>query len=161
MKRLSIFTIIAVFTCLGCNRITFSETPYIEFQSLEKIDNGFGYDDKAVLSFYFEDGDGDIGLEGNIQDSLATEDDYNFFVQYYEKQNGDFVLVIPKITMNSRIPPLSKNVPETISGIISNEIFINNMESKYDTVRFDFFITDRKNNRSNLASTGEVIIKKK
>jgi len=160
MKHLSIFTIIAIFVCFGCNRITFSEVPYIEFRSLEKINNGYGYDDKAILSFYFKDGDGDIGLEGNIPDTLATEDDYNLFIDYYEKQHGNFVLVKPVITMNGRIPPLSYTVPESISGILKVEIFINNYASRYDTVRFDFHIVDRKKNKSNIASTSEILIKK-
>jgi hypothetical protein len=113
------------------------------------------------LKFYFEDGDGDIGLDGNIPDTLATDDDYNLFILYHEKQNGNFVLVKPAITMNGRIPPLSYTVPESISGIISYEIFINNYGSKYDTVRFDFYITDRKKHKSNTETTGEIIIKKR
>jgi len=161
IKYFSIFTLLAIFVCLGCKSPSFPEIPYIEFRSLEKIDNASGYDDKGMLNFYFEDGDGDIGMEGNIPDTLATEDDYNFFIEYYEKQNGDFVLVKPEITMNARIPPLSYSVPESISGIISIEIFINNTFSKHDTVRFDFYIVDRKKNKSNIATTGEVMIKKR
>jgi uncharacterized protein YwqG len=157
LKHFSIFTVIAMTVCIGCKPPVFSEVPYIEFRSLEKIDNNSGYDDEGILKFYFEDGDGDIGLEENIPDTL---DNYNFFIEYYEKQNGNFVLVEPKITMNARIPPLSYTVPESISGIISIKRFINNNVSKYDTVKFDFYIVDRKKNRSNTATTGEIIIKK-
>ncbi len=161
MKRLFFlfaFTLTTFF--YGCNRIKFSEVPLIKFQNLEKIDNGFGYDDQGVLNFYFEDGDGDIGIEGNILDSLATEDDFNFFIEYYEKQNGKFVRVEPSVTMNARIPPLSYTIPESISGTISVQIYINNYASLYDTVKFDFYIIDQAKNKSNIATTGEVIIKK-
>ena len=161
IKCLFILIVTAFFVFGSCKRSAFSDIPHIEFRNLEKIDNGFGYDDKGRITFYFEDGDGDIGLEGNIPDTLATENDYNFFIKYYEKQNGKFELVKPAITLNARIPPLSYTIPESISGIISVETFINNYASKYDTVKFDFYIVDRKKHSSDTATTGEVIIKKK
>jgi len=162
MKYLAFFAAIAIFVCVNCKPPIFSEIPYIEFRSLEKIDNGKGYDDKAILSFYFEDGDGDIGLEGKVPDTLATDDDYNLFILYNEKQDGNFVLIKPNPPSNARIPPLSYSVPESISGIISIETVINHFSSiKYDTVRLDFYIVDRKKHKSNIATTGEFIVKKK
>ncbi|MDR3047642.1 MAG: hypothetical protein LBU51_08555 [Bacteroidales bacterium] len=145
---------------LSCNRKRYSDIPRIEFVSLEKIANSISFDDKGILTFYFEDGDGDIGIDTSTPDSLLTDDDYNLFIIYYEKQNGQFKQVIPSMTMNARIPPLSYSIPESIDGTIDIEIYINNFASPYDTVKFDFYITDITKHKSNIASTGEVIIKK-
>lgn len=46
----------------------YSVIPRIEFVSLEKIPNTSGSDDKGMLIFYFEDGDGDIGLNSEGDD---------------------------------------------------------------------------------------------
>ena len=157
-QYLPVFAMIAILLCCACHKPTFSEVPYIEFLSLEKMDNSL--DGQVILNFYFEDGDGDIGLEGNISDTLATEDDYNLFINYYEKQNGNFVLLKTDLPLNARIPPLSYSVPESISGTISIKTYINPL-SIYDTARFDFYIVDRKKNKSNIATTDEIMIKKK
>ena len=48
----------------GCrHEQKYSIVPHIEFVSLEKIDDGTGHDNQAELTIYFQDGDGDIGLD--------------------------------------------------------------------------------------------------
>lgn len=162
MKRLIVPVILlAVFFCSCKQSARFSIIPKIEFVDLEKIANNYNYDDKANLTFYFQDGDGDIGLEGNISPSdTLPEQKYNLFINYYEKQNGQFVK-IDSINNNARIPYLSNNVPESIEGEITYEIYINNYLSPYDTVYFDFYIVDRALHRSNTVRTPEIIIKKR
>jgi len=69
----------------------FSDIPYIEFVSFAKIQTSTGVDDKGILEFSFTDGDGDIGLHN--WDTVAPYD-YNLFISYFEKQNGEFKEVI-------------------------------------------------------------------
>ncbi|MDX9891550.1 MAG: hypothetical protein RBS29_03535 [Bacteroidales bacterium] len=139
--------------------------PRIQMVSLDKIANEYGYDYKANLTFYFEDGDGDIGLDNTTEDlqppfDTASIYHYNFFIHYFEKQNGTFVKVDLPAEQNARIPRLSNNTPESIDGDITVEIFINNIVSTYDTVKFEFYIVDRALHHSNIVSTPEIIIDK-
>lgn len=139
--------------------------PRIQLLSLEKLANEYGYDYKANLTFYFEDGDGDIGLDNTVDDlkppfDTASVYHYNFFIHYFEKQNGEFVKVDLPAEQNARIPRLSNNTPESIDGNITVEIFINNIVSPYDTVKFEFYIVDRALHHSNVVTTPEIIIDK-
>lgn len=133
--------------------------PAIEFVSLvanEDAENGTD----VRLTFKFQDGDGDIGL--NEDDTQAPFDTssiyyYNCFISYFEKQNGDFVEVELPSTLNMRIPRLSNNTPESISGEITLDLFANNPFSPYDTIRYELYIVDRALNHSNTITTTEYI----
>jgi len=146
----------------SCREPQFDKTPAITFKSIEKIANSLGYDDKAKLTIHFQDGDGDIGLdEKDWQPPFDTASTYfyNWFIDFYEKQNGQFVKI--DISNNARIPRLSSTVPESIEGDLSIELFINNYFSPYDTVRFECYIVDRELHHSNIITTPEIIIKKR
>ncbi|MDR2868298.1 MAG: hypothetical protein LBV46_02005 [Bacteroidales bacterium] len=145
-----------------CNKPPkFSEIPHITFQSIDKIENDLGYDDKAILNIHFQDGDGDIGLDDN--DIMAPFDTssvyfYNWFIDFYEKQNGQLVKI--NVNNNARIPRLSNTYPEPIEGDLSLEIYINNYFSPYDTVVLECSIVDRELQHSNVIRTPEIIVKK-
>ena len=165
MKKVVVFIgIIAIlFSCEPEEK--YPIIPFIQFVSIEKIANDSGIDSKANLKFYFEDGDGDLGLDDTAEDMQPPFDTtsiyhYNFFINYYEKQNGTFVKIDLPAEQNARIPRLSNKTPESIDGEISIEIFINNYTSLYDTVRFEFFIVDRALHHSNTVTTPEIIIHK-
>lgn len=149
--------IIVISSSFSCNRSPqYSVIPYIEFDSIEWIDNS-----RVNLTFYFQDGDGDIGLEGDLQaDTLTTDSDYNFFCKYYEKENGEYIYVETAGTLNARIPPLSYSTPESIEGTITIERFINNPLSDNNTVCLEFYIVDRAMNQSNTVRTPDIIINK-
>jgi hypothetical protein len=165
MKKLLLFIgiISLLFSCEPEDK--YPIVPYIKYVAFEKIANGLGFDDKAILKFYFEDGDGDLGLDNTSEDMKPPFDassiyHYNFFIDYYEKQNGTFVKVDLPAEQNARIPRLSSSSSESIDGEISIEIFINNFTSTYDTIRFEFFIVDRALHHSNTVTTPEIIINK-
>jgi len=146
----------------SCHEPKFDKTPVITFKSIEKITNDLGCDDKATLTIHFQDGDGDIGLDDtDIQTPFDTASLYffNWFIDFYEKQNGAFVKT--DINQNARIPKLSTTYPESIEGDLSIELFINNPYSTYDTVRFECYIVDRELHQSNVVITPEIIVKKK
>lgn len=142
----------------------FPPIPHIEFVSFAKIITPNGIDNKGILTLFFTDGDGDVGL--SEIDTLSPYDPesefyYNFFIDYFEKQNGTFVKVDLPFSLNSRIPILNtSNTNRPLKGNIDIELFINNILSPHDTIRFECQICDRALNKSNRISTPDIIIKK-
>ena len=163
MRKVLLVGLLAVLLC-GCPRPEpFSEVPYIEFVRLEKVDDGTGVDNQANLVLRFQDGDGDIGLNDADTTGRFSKDSvfyYNFFIDYYEKQNGEWVLVELPTPLHARIPRLSDNVPESIEGEIAILPFINNYFSSYDTIKLSCCLYDRALHQSNTIETPEIIVNK-
>ena len=166
MKKFSIgiIVILLAIATIGCHREPkYSVVPHIEFVSLEKVDNGSGHDSQAELTIYFQDGDGDIGLDETDRDPVFSVDSpyyYNFFIYLYEKQNGEWVELELPTPLHSRVPHLSDDVPESIEGNLSILTYINNPYSNYDTVRLSCYLVDRALNHSDTIITPEIIVKK-
>ncbi|MCL2290428.1 MAG: hypothetical protein FWC34_06970 [Bacteroidetes bacterium] len=166
MKKIVYSGIILIVFLYACRKPErFSDIPEIKFISFEKLNQ-----DEGRLAFYFQDGDGDIGLDN--RDNYPPFDTssiyrYNFFCDYYEKRNGIFQkidsIINPKgelepFNLNGRIPRLSNLPGESING----EIYYTFSPSYYDTfspysdtVKLKFYIVDRKLNHSNVE---EIII---
>ena len=148
----------------GCrHEQKYSIVPHIEFVSLEKIDDGTGHDNQAELTIYFQDGDGDIGLDETDRKPIFSVDSpyyYNYFIYLYEKQNGEWVELELPTPLHARIPHLSNAVPESIEGTISITTFINNPYSTYDTVRLTCWLVDRALHHSDTITTPEIIVTK-
>lgn len=129
--------------------------PEIKFESLFRIYNpATMVYDRGILKISFKDGDGDIGLNDN---EVLPPYDYNFYIRYYELQNGDTVRVIISDSneFNARIPVLTpEGVNKSIKGEIEDTLFIYNYQSAFDTVRFDAYILDRALHKSNVVTTG-------
>ena len=169
--KIVLFVVTAVILAsAACKKIEkFSETPHIEFISFHKIYNSeLGLYDRGVLSFSFEDGDGDIGL--NSGDTLppfnaGSEYHYNLIIDYFELQNGELVKVpivwynseteqYDTLTLSARIPNLTpEGINKAISGEIYDTLFIYNFNSDFDTIQFEAYIYDRALHESNTIST--------
>ncbi len=138
--------------------------PIIEYISINKIDNSGTADDKANILISFTDGDGDIGLE--LDDTLppyspSGEYYYNYYITYYEKLNDTFQLVDLPFTFNARIPFVDEDLAERgIKGEIKVEVYINNINSDADSIRFDLQIVDRALNKSNILTTPSIFVDK-
>lgn len=149
--------------CACAPRDKFSDVPHIEFVSLEKIDNGTGLDDMANLVIHFQDGDGDVGLNDSDTLGVFSKDSiyyYNFFIDYYEKQHGQWTLVELPTPLHARVPRLSESVPESIEGDITILTYINNYFSPFDTIKLSCQLVDRALNVSNVVETPEIIVNK-
>lgn len=168
MKNINILLLICV--CLGMNmgcvhKERFSDTPKIESVTLTKISNGTNKDSDGLLVIHFTDGDGDIGLDED--DTMPPFDTtsafyYNYFITYYELQNGVWVSP-PELENNFhvRLPRfLQGETKEPLQGNIDLIININNPYSPYDTIKFDCQIVDRALRKSNIVTTQEIIINK-
>lgn len=166
MKQLVPIMILLLALASCGEREKFPVEPEITFISLEKIDNGTNIDDKATLTFHFQDGDGDIGLGSNDLSEPFDSSSYyyyNCFIDFYRKENGVFQKVeFEGITFNQRIPRLSNSVPESIEGDISIDLNINdyNLSHPTDTILFRCHIVDRALHESNEIETTPLVVRK-
>jgi len=154
MKKIIYFGIVFIIFLCACRKpVVYSDIPEIKFINFEKINQTNG-----LLTFYFQDGEGDIGLDSW---EINPPFDYNFFCDYYEKRHGAFVKIdsiedfkgelIPFI-LNGRIPRLSRLAKESINGEIYYALlpYCDEFSPYTDTVRLEFYIVDRKLNKSNI-----------
>ena len=138
--------------------------PVIEFNSFTKIDNHIPTDDKAFILIDFTDGDGDIGLK--VDDTLppynpGSEYYYNYYITYFEKIDDTFRTVDLPFNFNTRIPFVEEDLAERgVKGEIKVEVFINNVNSDADSIRFELQIIDRAHNKSNIITTPSFFVKK-
>lgn len=174
-SKIQLFLIILLITGFGsCKKVKkFDDIPRIEYTSFTSIYNpDLEIYDRGVLQFYFEDGDGDIGLDNNDILPPFNPDSkyyYNLIITYFEMQNGELKEVpilwfnpetelYDTLTLSARIPNLTpQGVNKAISGEIQDTLFIYNFNSTYDTIKFEAYIIDRALNESNTISTPLII----
>jgi len=141
----------------------FSEIPAISLRQFVSIFDTGQYAVKGVLSFDFQDGDGDIGL--NPGDTFppynrASGYYYNLVIRYFEKQDSVYVEVVLDPPFSARIPVLNPDYPgKAIKGFISDTLAMDPAPD-FDTIRFEFFIYDRALNKSNVLTTPDIPLKK-
>ncbi|MFB6257095.1 MAG: hypothetical protein ABEH38_00250 [Flavobacteriales bacterium] len=136
----------------------FPPKPEIEFKKFEKADNN-----KAYLTISFTDGDGNIGLkEGDTTGKFSPGNRYhhNLFLEYYEKQNGDWVHRDLDPPFYYRIPPLEpKGKSKALKGDIRVELEPTYFDpgSSYDTIKYSIQLADRDLNESNIVETDPIV----
>ncbi|HPF03294.1 MAG TPA: hypothetical protein P5180_03635 [Bacteroidales bacterium] len=164
MKRIKyISPVLIILTALiGCKKIeSLPDTPFIEFTSFIVFDTtdilGNTYKG-GRLNFYFEDGDGDLGLK---QPSSNYSDTSNLFFKLYKKTAGQFAEVPEDDFLNPsdyRIPFMDR---EGQNKILKGTITVSFLYTFYDvgdtdTVKYEFFVKDRALNTSNTDTTCEI-----
>jgi hypothetical protein len=142
-----------------------SPVPHITFKSFhlyQAVDSLQNLNLYGDLSFGFIDGDADIGMY-YLQDSNTwNENNYNVYLKPFQKIDTSYY-AIPD---DSTKPPLyfiiahdpkldrveqNKTINGTITISIKYEII-----PPYDTIRYNFYIRDRANNKSNVESTSDI-----
>ena len=157
--------LIAVLALGSCGKIEqLSPIPHIEFTSFAIFDTVDILGNKAKggrLKFYFEDGDGNLGLDGAQGTSVDTIK--NLFFKYsYRKTAGKMVQITdtadPVKAYNYRIPFIERTGQNKIlKGTISVTFLYTFYDPKdNDTIKYDFYIKDRDDNKSNTVSTCEI-----
>lgn len=154
---LFLFFMLMIYACK--KKTDLPDTPSIAYKSFTQKK------DSAYLVFSFLDGDGDIGLaqgDTNAPYNKKGNHFYNLFVTYSEKVNGQYKAIKLTPPLNYRIPNI---MPEGVNKSLDGEIkikwpapYYNPLLNIGDTVKYDFYIEDRALNKSNVASTGDVII---
>ena len=136
--------------------------PRIEFISFSVFDTIDGLENKSkagCLKFYFEDGDGNIGLYAPT--SVET-DTTNLFLTLYEKIDEEFIMVTdpgnPLKPSDYRIPYMentgqNKNMTGTMS---LSFIYLYYDIDDSAKVRYSFKLKDRDNQYSNTETTCEI-----
>jgi hypothetical protein len=146
----------------GCKKIEqLPAEPSVKFTSFavfDTIDILGNIEKGGRLKFYFEDGDGNIGLP---EPTVNDEDTTNLFLTLYRKTNGKMVLSNeddPLKPSSYRIPYMTRTgINKVLKGTIS-VTFVYLFWTPSDTIMYDFYIKDRDNNISNVASTSEIIL---
>lgn len=164
MRFISYIIIIAGLSILSfsCGKIEqLPAVPYIEFRNFTVFDtlDILGNQSKgARLLFYFEDGDGDIGLNPPTGDESDTT---NLFLSLYRKINGELVPAPP----NDQLGPSKYRIPymERLgqNKILKGTIQVSLVYSFFnpgDTIMYEFFIKDRAGNESNAVTTCEIVL---
>jgi hypothetical protein len=162
INYLVIFAVI-ILASVSCGKIqTLPPEPKIEFTSFTVFDtiDILGNSTKGGrLEFYFEDGDGDLGLPTPSEGQ--TFDTINLFFSLYRKSGG----VMAPAPDNDPLKPSGYRIPymerlgqnKLLKGTIK-VTFLYLFYFKSDTIRYDFYLKDRAENQSNTASTGEITL---
>ena len=144
----------------ACHKIEqLSAVPRIEFTSFQIFDTTdiLGNQYKGGrLKFYFEDGDGDLGLNSPAG---SQSDSTNLFLTLYRKTDGNLV----PAPDNDPLKPPAYTIPymdrpgqnKILKGSIS-VTFLYFFYSPTDTISYDFYVKDRALNVSNTASTVDI-----
>jgi hypothetical protein len=160
--KFPILVSILLFALAACQKIeTLPAIPRIEYRSFTVYDtiDPLGNHAKAgKLKFYFEDGDGNIGLK---DPSTNLGDSTNLFFKLFRKEGG----VMTEAPGNDPLNPSSYRIPymsrlgqnKILKGTIS-VIFLYLFYEPSDTIKYDFYLKDRTENSSNTESTGEIIL---
>ncbi len=161
IKYLAI-SIIGILVLDSCRKVEqLPAVPFIRFDRFVVFDTNtyLGKYKAGRLEFYFEDGDGDLGLD--TPDGFMT-DTTNLFLTLYLKKGGVMVVSTDKSNVflpypSYRIPYMERlGVNKILKGTISLT-FLYLFYSPADTIKYDFYIKDRALNESNVASTGEIV----
>ena len=161
IKNLVIILIAAV-ALNSCRKIEqLPSVPRVEFTSFaifDTVDILGNHSKGGRLKFYFEDGDGDIGLEAPGKNETDTT---NLFFTLFRKKGGNMV----EAASNDLLKPSSYRIPYMerlgVNKILKGTISVTFLYLFYapgDTIKYDFYIKDRALNESNVASTSEIAI---
>lgn len=154
--------LILLLTLGSCNKIEqLPARPNIEFTSFTIFDTTDILGNSAKggrLKFYFEDGDGNLGLQ---DPSGSQTDSTNMFFTLFRKKDGKMVLAPP----NDPLRPSDYRIPymirlgqnKILKGTIS-VTFLYLFYSPADTISYSFHIKDRAQNSSNVETTAEIIV---
>ncbi|MFO7756546.1 MAG: hypothetical protein R6V34_11240 [Bacteroidales bacterium] len=144
----------------GCEKIRqLPPEPAVEFRQFIMYDtvDMLGNPAKAGrLEFYFEDGDGDIGLE---QPGEEQTDTTNLFFTLLKKENNAFTEVDesdPNRPSAYRIPFIEREGQNRVLQGTVEITFLYFFYDINDTIRYDFYIRDRAGHESNVASSCEI-----
>lgn len=161
LRSITATILIQLAVLTSCGKIeSLPPEPYIKytnftvFNSIDSLGN-----DVMVgrLKFYFEDGDGDLGLKAPEEHDVAES--INLFVELFRMEEGELVPAPdndPFRVAGFRIPYLERQGRNKIlRGDITVD-FSYLIYTEEDSVSYDFYVRDRKGNLSNTESTSVI-----
>jgi len=173
LRNISLFIILilGLLILYACpNPQKYPDIPQIKFKQVILFDT---IDDISLqnpakgykLVFGIIDGEGDIGLQETDTIGIDVDTAYvnDFLTMFYEVKNGDTIMIDSLNGYNYRIPYV---VPQGQNTTLLADVYIdyvfnydryNNL--KYDSVMFEFYVIDRKLNKSNIERTPVLSLK--
>jgi hypothetical protein len=167
MKRILVTGIMASAFLTSCVETEpVSPIPQVTFESLEIY---LAYDilgnlkPMADLKFQYIDGDADLGMyrSDTVPDPTGWDErNYNLYLVPFKKVDAEYTAIATdstnpppyyKIWYNEKLDRVGQN--KTVKGTVT--ITIEDLPQE-DTIRFDFYIRDRANNKSNVESTSDL-----
>ncbi len=160
--------IILIFiSLLACRKTeVYSEIPEIGYLSFFFRDTTDLLGNRSVvgaLTFSFVDGDGDLGLKQPPDSAKPGDPSYsNLFFKLFAFKDG-MLTEVPEsdlaFPLSYRIPYMEPEGPDkTLKGEIEVEFLY--LAFPYDTIGYEFYITDRAAHESNVVNTPIFIIPK-
>lgn len=135
---------------------TFPKEPNIEFIDFIVKDTFDILQNRVLngtLHFYFVDGDGDIGYD------TTSPRQNTIFLKKYKIENKQEVLINMQVPLEYFVPKFKRNIQDEA---LQGEMFVKNLNETFpfenDTIMYKFYIKDRAGNKSNVASTGYIIV---
>lgn len=159
MKKIFLQILFFVLISVSCEKIRqLPPEPFIEFRQYMMFDTTdiLGNQVKAgKLEFYFEDGDGDLGLSQDLSGTDTT----NLFFTLFRKNDGAFTEVEDDDVLKPsdyRIPLMDRTGQNQVLQGTIEITFLYLFYSPEDTIMYDFYVTDRAGNISNTATSCEI-----
>ncbi len=157
MNKALAIVVFASLVLTDCQKpIRISAVPDIKFTSFQAFDTTDILGNKARggrLKFYFEDGDGDLGLD---PPTIPGQDSVNLFFKLYRMVKGTLEQAAdndPLTPSNYRIPYLTQvGQNRALSGTVS-VTFLYLFYQPADTIQYQFFVRDRASHVSNVVTT--------
>ncbi len=162
MKQLTILAILfSIALVFGCKKDDPEPVPPVITFMDARISEDKTY---SIVRFEFFDGDGDLGLR---QEENTGEQQFNLFIDYYEKINGVWMLKSPIITWNTieakfdttelhlRLPFLENESGRALEGETQVDLLYN---FAADTFRYEISLKDRAFHLSNKITTTDLIV---
>ena len=162
--KISLFLLILLFGGLtGCvKEEQYPVIPEIGFQSYATYTSIDGKDSLGLVTIWYKDGDGNIGL---YPSDTVEPLKYNFYLKFLQQIDGQMVEVQPvdtNVNFNARIPILTPNGRnKNIKGEITMtlELYFASQILKSDVIAFEIYIKDRGQNKSNVVTSPSFKIK--
>ncbi|MBL7113849.1 MAG: hypothetical protein ISS19_18065 [Bacteroidales bacterium] len=163
MKRfkniLLVFLILLLPGCPGVEPLP--DTPFIEFKDFtleESVDDLGNEIILGELLFFFQDGDGDVGLHEPDTVFPGDSSQYNLLFTMFKKEDQEYI----QLTEDDLGSPLYYRIPfieregqnKTLKGEI--EVTFEYLTIEYDTIRYTFYIVDREKHKSNSDTTFDI-----
>lgn len=158
---------ICSFSCEVITGPKFPDTPKISFRDIRKFrikDELGNTNDSISIALKFQDGDGDMGIDSDEIGQPPFQDFryYNYYVEGFQKVNGEWVPKEFTPTLNGQFPLLNTGKKGPIEGTLYYGIRFQILGVPQNTIyRFNVYILDRAGNISNTIETGEVTINEK
>jgi len=156
------FIFLIIISSASCGKIEkLPPEPNITFKSFEVFDSTtfLGVIRAGRLNFYFEDGDGDLGLPSPEEYELT--DSTNLFFSLFRKTGGALVPVSdsdPLKPSDYRIPFMDRQGQNKILRGNISVTFLYLFYSATDTIKYEFYVKDRADHSSKSASTCEIVL---